>query len=31
MIEHVVVHYSEIGTKSGNRSMFERMLARRIY
>jgi len=26
MYDHVVVHYSEIGTKSGNRSMFERAL-----
>ncbi len=30
MYDHVVVHYSEIGTKSGNRAMFERALARNI-
>ena len=30
MFDHVVVHYAEIGTKSGNRSMFEKALARNI-
>ncbi len=31
MYDHVVVHYSEIGTKSGNRAMFERALGRNIH
>ncbi len=30
MFDHVVVHYAEIGTKSGNRSMFEKALARNL-
>ncbi len=30
MYDHVVVHYAEIGTKSGNRAMFERALAKNI-
>jgi len=30
MYDHVVVHYSEIGTKSGNRAMFERALGRNV-
>ena len=30
MFDHVVVHYSEIGTKSGNRGMFEKALARNL-
>jgi len=30
MYDHVVVHYSEIGTKSGNRAMFERALANNV-
>jgi thiamine biosynthesis protein ThiI len=29
-LDHVVVHYAEIGTKSGNRSMFEKALARNL-
>ncbi len=29
-LDHAVVHYSEIGTKSGNRAFFERALARNV-
>ena len=30
MFDHAVVHYAEIGTKSGNRSMFEKALVRNL-
>ncbi len=30
MYDHVVLHYGEIGTKSGNRAWFEKMLARNV-
>ena len=30
MFDHCVIHYSEIGTKAGNRAMFERALAANV-
>ena len=30
MIDHVVLHYAEIGTKAGNRAMFEKALVRNV-
>src|SRR5262245_23631552 len=30
MYDHVVLHYGEIGTKTGNRAFFEKKLARNV-